>query len=178
MFNKQLWMNEWPLARAVNQITIFVPEVLFCSYTAKKLWARSNFQLFMFLGHPSPRVSLERPLYLWGVRGHSKDTGGRPKDTEDSPKIQNRSLVMGSLVKHSIWHTVLMEPPRLTSWGWDLWNGAKAQFRMEKLKERLQMRLPSKSTITKIITTELLDRREVETKHRTQWGVQTQIEEF
>ena len=54
----------------------------------------------------------------------------------------------------------------------------KAQFGMKKLKERLQMRPPTKSTITEIITTESIEDREIETKHRTQWGVQTPIEKF
>ena len=44
-------------------------------------------------------------------------------------------------------------------------NSVKAQFRMQKLKERLQTRPPSKSTITEIITTEMVEGREVETKH-------------
>ena len=57
-------------------------------------------------------------------------------------------------------------------------NSVKAQFRMQKLKERLQIRPQTKSTITEIITTEVIEEREVKTKHRTQWGVQTQIEEF
>ena len=57
-------------------------------------------------------------------------------------------------------------------------NSVKSQFRMEKLKERLQIRPPTRSTITEIITTEVIGDREVKTKHRTQWGGQTQIEEF
>ena len=57
-------------------------------------------------------------------------------------------------------------------------NSVMAQFRMQKLKERLQTRPQTKSTITEIITTEVIDGREVETKHRMQWGVQMQIEDF
>ena len=54
----------------------------------------------------------------------------------------------------------------------------RAQFRMQKLKERLQTRPPTKSTISEIITTEKVDGKNIETKHRMQCCVQKQIEIF
>ena len=45
-------------------------------------------------------------------------------------------------------------------------NAVKAQFRAQKLKDRLNLRPPSKSMISKIITVHKVNGREIETKHR------------
>ena len=49
----------------------------------------------------------------------------------------------------------------------------KAQFRAQKLKERVNLRPPTKSTISEIITVENIDGREIETRHTTEGSTGT-----
>ena len=54
----------------------------------------------------------------------------------------------------------------------------KAQFRAQKLKDRINLMPPRKSTNSEIITVEKMNGREIETKHVLQMEIQAQIEDF